>query len=148
MTSESKLSRLLYRWELGDGKCKLCINFGHKIFALEILCNNIHSYLLYKMSRKESFIILSKIKKKFLTTKTSQIAESCRNYVMFVLQSLEALCSLYKKNQWYSLAAASLIHTQCSKLLSDVSVIQFYPSKFVLITDILDNFGEMGRCTN
>ena len=76
--------------------------------------------------------------------KNSRIAESCRNYVMFVLQSLEALCSLYKKkkNQWYSLAAASLIHTQCSKLLSDVSVIQFYPSKFVLITDILDNFGE------
>ena len=125
------------------GNVNYVLNFGHKIFALEILCNNIHSHLLYKMSRKESFIILSKIKKKkFLTTKNSRIAESCRNYVMFVLQSLEALCSLYKKNQWYSLAAASLIHTQCSKLLSDVSVIQFYPSKFVLITDILDNFGE------
>ena len=31
---------------------------------------------------------------------------------------------------------------QCSKLLADTKVIQFYPSKFVLITDILDNFGE------
>ncbi len=31
---------------------------------------------------------------------------------------------------------------QCAKLLSDTSVIQFYPSKFVLITDILDNFGK------
>ncbi|CAB1338037.1 unnamed protein product [Coregonus sp. 'balchen'] len=30
---------------------------------------------------------------------------------------------------------------QCSKLLSDTAVIQFYPSKFVLITDILDTFG-------
>ncbi|RWS09028.1 UPF0505 protein C16orf62-like protein [Dinothrombium tinctorium] len=30
---------------------------------------------------------------------------------------------------------------QCAKLLADVSVVQFYPSKFVLITDILDNFG-------
>ena len=30
---------------------------------------------------------------------------------------------------------------QCSKLLIDTKVIQFYPSKFVLITDILDNFG-------
>uniref|UniRef100_A0A6Q2YDJ5 VPS35 endosomal protein-sorting factor-like n=1 Tax=Esox lucius TaxID=8010 RepID=A0A6Q2YDJ5_ESOLU len=30
---------------------------------------------------------------------------------------------------------------QCSKLLSDTDVIQFYPSKFVLITDILDTFG-------
>lgn len=32
---------------------------------------------------------------------------------------------------------------QCSKLLVDVSVIQFYPSKFVLITDILDIFGNL-----
>ncbi|XP_049645054.1 VPS35 endosomal protein-sorting factor-like isoform X1 [Suncus etruscus] len=32
---------------------------------------------------------------------------------------------------------------QCSKLLSDTSVIQFYPSKFVLITDILDTFGKL-----
>ncbi|XP_054160540.1 VPS35 endosomal protein-sorting factor-like [Oppia nitens] len=32
---------------------------------------------------------------------------------------------------------------QCSKLLADISVIQFYPSKYVLITDILDNFGTL-----
>ncbi|XP_072416314.1 VPS35 endosomal protein-sorting factor-like [Chiloscyllium punctatum] len=32
---------------------------------------------------------------------------------------------------------------QCSKLLSDTTVIQFYPSKFVLITDILDTFGKL-----
>ena len=32
--------------------------------------------------------------------------------------------------------------TQCSKLLGDTNVIKFYPSKFVLITDILDTFGE------
>jgi hypothetical protein len=35
------------------------------------------------------------------------------------------------------------IAIQCSKLLADVSVIQFYPSKFVLITDILDAFGRL-----
>ena len=32
---------------------------------------------------------------------------------------------------------------QCSKLLADISVIQFYPSKFVLVTDILDTFGRV-----
>ncbi|OXB58794.1 hypothetical protein ASZ78_015992 [Callipepla squamata] len=32
---------------------------------------------------------------------------------------------------------------RCSKLLSDTTVIQFYPSKFVLITDILDTFGKL-----
>uniref|UniRef100_A0A8C6T5I2 VPS35 endosomal protein-sorting factor-like n=1 Tax=Neogobius melanostomus TaxID=47308 RepID=A0A8C6T5I2_9GOBI len=32
---------------------------------------------------------------------------------------------------------------QCAKLLSDTSVIQFYPSKFVLITDIMDTFGRL-----
>lgn len=35
-----------------------------------------------------------------------------------------------------------IIHFQCSKLLADISVIQFYPSKFVLVTDILDTFGK------
>jgi len=32
---------------------------------------------------------------------------------------------------------------QCAKLLSDIYVIQFYPSKFVLVTDILDTFGRL-----
>ncbi|XP_054747031.1 VPS35 endosomal protein sorting factor-like isoform X2 [Anastrepha obliqua] len=32
---------------------------------------------------------------------------------------------------------------QCSKMLSDTSVLSFYPSQFVLITDILDMFGKL-----
>uniref|UniRef100_A0A1B6GS92 VPS35 endosomal protein-sorting factor-like n=1 Tax=Cuerna arida TaxID=1464854 RepID=A0A1B6GS92_9HEMI len=35
------------------------------------------------------------------------------------------------------------IAIQCSKLLVDISGVQFYPSKFVLITDILDTFGQL-----
>lgn len=35
------------------------------------------------------------------------------------------------------------IAIQCSKFLADTSVIQFYPSKFVIITDILDVFGKL-----
>ncbi|RZC42930.1 UPF0505 protein C16orf62 -like protein, partial [Asbolus verrucosus] len=36
------------------------------------------------------------------------------------------------------------IAIQCAKLLADTSVLRFYPSKFVLITDILDVFGQLG----
>ncbi|KAJ2952745.1 hypothetical protein O0L34_g7101 [Tuta absoluta] len=35
------------------------------------------------------------------------------------------------------------IGIQCSKLLSDVTVMQFYPSKFVLITEVLETFGNL-----
>ena len=32
---------------------------------------------------------------------------------------------------------------QCAKVLSDTKVIKFYPSKFVIITEILDLFGRL-----
>lgn len=35
------------------------------------------------------------------------------------------------------------IAIQCAKLLADTSVMQFYPSQFILVTDILDNFGRL-----
>ncbi|XP_075145399.1 VPS35 endosomal protein sorting factor-like [Haematobia irritans] len=35
------------------------------------------------------------------------------------------------------------IAIQCSKMLADTSVLSFYPSQFVLITDILDIFGKL-----
>ena len=33
------------------------------------------------------------------------------------------------------------IFLQCAKLLNDTSVLSFYPSKFVLVSDLLDTFG-------
>lgn len=33
------------------------------------------------------------------------------------------------------------ISIQCAKMLGDTGVMKFYPSQFVLITDILDSFG-------
>ncbi|KAG9477033.1 hypothetical protein GDO78_002428 [Eleutherodactylus coqui] len=49
------------------------------------------------------------------------------------------------KDAWASdqKVKALKIVIQCSKLLSDITVIRFYPSKFVLITDILDTFGKL-----
>lgn len=35
------------------------------------------------------------------------------------------------------------IAIQCAKMLSDTRVLQFYPSQYVLITDILDVFGKL-----
>eukprot|EP01098_Paradermamoeba_levis_P012450 TRINITY_DN5453_c0_g4_i1.p1 TRINITY_DN5453_c0_g4~~TRINITY_DN5453_c0_g4_i1.p1 ORF type:complete len:468 (+),score=133.32 TRINITY_DN5453_c0_g4_i1:104-1507(+) len=35
------------------------------------------------------------------------------------------------------------IAIQCAKVLSDTQVIKFYPSKFVLVTEILDSFGNL-----
>lgn len=35
------------------------------------------------------------------------------------------------------------IAIQCAKMLADTDVLPFYPSKFVLITDILDCFGKL-----
>lgn len=46
---------------------------------------------------------------------------------------------------WYSeqRVKALKIAIQCAKLLADTDVLRFYPSKFVLITDILDTFGQL-----
>ncbi|KAM5151572.1 VPS35 endosomal protein-sorting factor-like isoform 2-T2 [Mantella aurantiaca] len=49
------------------------------------------------------------------------------------------------KDAWASdqKVKALKIVIQCSKLLSDTTVVRFYPSKFVLISDILDTFGKL-----
>ncbi|KAG0422746.1 hypothetical protein HPB47_001453, partial [Ixodes persulcatus] len=76
---------------------------------------------------------------------------SQQEYVTRIEELNQALGESWEQDQRVK---ALKIAIQCAKLLVDTSVIQFYPSKFVLITDILDNFGELqsrrtflhGRC--
>ncbi|KAJ8038159.1 UPF0505 protein C16orf62-like [Holothuria leucospilota] len=65
---------------------------------------------------------------------------SQQEYVMRIEELNSALVSAWEHDQKVK---ALKIAIQCSKLLVDTSVIQFYPSKFVLVTDILDTFGRL-----
>lgn len=64
-----------------------------------------------------------------------------QEYIAKIQQLNAELISAWKTDQ----RVKSLkIAIQCSKLLADSSnVIQFYPSKFVLVTDILEIFGKL-----
>ncbi|XP_072043735.1 VPS35 endosomal protein-sorting factor-like isoform X2 [Amphiura filiformis] len=65
---------------------------------------------------------------------------SQQEYVHRIEELNQALVSSWDQDQKVK---ALKIAIQCSKLLADISVIQFYPSKFVLVTDILDTFGNL-----
>ncbi|XP_071966062.1 VPS35 endosomal protein-sorting factor-like isoform X2 [Antedon mediterranea] len=65
---------------------------------------------------------------------------SQQDYVNRINELNDALITSWEQDQKVK---ALKIAIQCSKLLADTSVIQFYPSKFVLITDILDTFGKL-----
>ncbi|XP_041702348.1 VPS35 endosomal protein-sorting factor-like isoform X2 [Coregonus clupeaformis] len=65
---------------------------------------------------------------------------SQQDYVNYIEKLNKSLKEAWASDQKVK---ALKIVIQCSKLLSDTAVIQFYPSKFVLITDILDIFGQL-----
>ncbi|CAG5133662.1 unnamed protein product [Candidula unifasciata] len=65
---------------------------------------------------------------------------SQQDYVKRIEELNQALISAWDADHRVK---ALKIAIQCSKLLADTSVIPFYPSKFVLITDILDTFGRL-----
>ncbi|XP_063444782.1 VPS35 endosomal protein-sorting factor-like [Mytilus trossulus] len=65
---------------------------------------------------------------------------SQQDYVNRIDELNQALVDAWQHDQRVK---ALKIAIQCSKLLADTSVLPFYPSKFVLITDILDTFGRL-----
>lgn len=65
---------------------------------------------------------------------------SQQEYQLRIEQLNQELIGAWKSDQRVK---ALKIAIQCTKLLADTSVISFYPSQFVLVTDILDNFGKL-----
>lgn len=65
---------------------------------------------------------------------------SQQEYQLRIEQLNQELIGAWKTDQRVK---ALKIAIQCTKLLADTSVISFYPSQFVLVTDILDNFGKL-----
>lgn len=65
---------------------------------------------------------------------------SQQEYQLRIEQLNQDLIGAWKSDQRVK---ALKIAIQCTKLLADTSVISFYPSQFVLVTDILDNFGKL-----
>lgn len=63
-----------------------------------------------------------------------------KDYIRHIQKLHRALSNAWKKEQ----RVKSLkIAIQCAKTLADTTVIQFYPSKWTLITQVLDTFGAL-----
>ncbi|KAK6187960.1 hypothetical protein SNE40_005876 [Patella caerulea] len=116
-----------------------------------------------KLSITTSFLSASDKEKVVIKTQTTTVSDKVKNrleqlddfeegsvqqmlnlsqqdYVKRIDELNQALINAWEKDHRVT---ALKIAIQCSKLLSDISVIPFYPSKFVLITDILDTFGRL-----
>lgn len=61
-------------------------------------------------------------------------------YQLRIEQLNQELIQAWKTDQRVK---ALKIAIQCTKLLADTSVLPYYPSQFVLVTDILENFGKL-----
>jgi hypothetical protein len=70
-----------------------------------------------------------------------QLEVSQQEYVRHIESLHGALRNAWDQEQNRVLALKIVI--RCAKVLGDTSVIQFYPSKFVLISEILDSFGDL-----
>eukprot|EP01048_Picozoa_sp_COSAG05_P020867 COSAG05_NODE_3676_length_1913_cov_2.367144_2_plen_393_part_00 len=65
---------------------------------------------------------------------------NCAEYTQHIKQLNELLTEAW---QGQERVKAVKLAIQNAKLLADATVLQFYPSMFVLVTDLLDNFGKL-----
>eukprot|EP00960_Hanusia_phi_P074403 768231-Hanusia_phi.AAC.6 len=65
---------------------------------------------------------------------------NAREYVTKMTELNEELARAWNKEERVKALKMAI---QCSKLLGDTSTPQFYPSLFVLVTEILDTFGRL-----
>jgi hypothetical protein len=65
---------------------------------------------------------------------------NCAEYTQHIKQLNEMLTEAWKGQERVKAVKLAI---QNAKLLADATVLQFYPSMFVLVTDLLDNFGRL-----
>jgi hypothetical protein len=65
---------------------------------------------------------------------------TCSEYTAHVRQLNSLLTQAWKTQERVKAVKLAI---QNAKLLADATVLQFYPSMFVLVTDLLDNFGKL-----
>ncbi|EKX33751.1 hypothetical protein GUITHDRAFT_120018 [Guillardia theta CCMP2712] len=70
----------------------------------------------------------------------SMVRYNAREYVTKMTELNEELARAWNKEERVKALKMAI---QCSKLLGDSSTPQFYPSLFVLVTEILDTFGRL-----
>ncbi|KYQ92028.1 hypothetical protein DLAC_06857 [Tieghemostelium lacteum] len=83
---------------------------------------------------------LNKILEELELDKNEKEGENSQNDLIFDLETLHS--ELVKAWKVEERVRSLKIAIQTSKLLADVSLIKFYPSKFVIATEILDTFGN------
>jgi len=70
----------------------------------------------------------------------SMVRYNAREYVQNMAEMNEELARAWNKEERVKALKMAI---QCAKLLGDASTPQFYPSLFVLVTEILDTFGRL-----
>ncbi|XP_059054311.1 VPS35 endosomal protein-sorting factor-like isoform X2 [Achroia grisella] len=130
-TWSSKRSRILSKYTTGE-KLTIISSFlpgGEKTLIRQV--SNLNEKVKHRLEQLDDFDESS-------VRKTMGLSQ--QEFVVKINMLNEEIKKAWDTEQRVK---AFKIGIQCSKLLSDVNVMQFYPSKFVLITDILDTFGNL-----
>ena len=140
---------ILQRYTVGE-KSSISVNFAvidENDYAEEGPISNFANAAVYAKS-SDSQSMVERLEK--LTGKSGVASTEKKNVEdMLILNQqdyLQKICELNREllRAWRAEERVRSLKVviQCCKLLNDTSVVEFYPSKFVLISEILDTFGR------